>query len=368
MISSYKNQISNKLKALVVYSPQNTNIYVVGSLRVSRELSYNAKLSDIDLLIVPVCDSLDDYVAHFKQLINIADKLNLPSDQLVEFFILPSSIVDIYTTCLSVISGDSKLQDEDLVYKAKDHGADQPQEQLVPSLKARKGLYVAASEKFRGDYARLMPVADTGRARKTAKCLLRGLKLIVCAHTDEDSLMKMEQRLTSVDTFSQMRPILSELVKDTDFTIDDIWQDTLDGHAVDDWSEWMMAQEAVAKQLLGHRFDMDNADVRFYDGLYQARELLVAGIKNVLNEKRLDYQKEYMETFANDTASVIVKLALSGVECLIDFEDTATPSIVSDSSVLLIEYLKGDLVSLRHMAACVVLLEYAFKQSLIIAK
>lgn len=366
MTSSYKKQISSKLKAVFTHGSQDTDIYVAGSLRVSRESSFNASLSDIDLLIIPNGDSLDTYVKHYQQLISIPPKLTLPHDQLVEFFVLSSSIIEMYTHCLSTLINANRLYDEDRIFTASNKNSP-PYERVAPSLVTRQNLYKMAANKFCAEIVMRMPLADTSKARKTAKNLLAGLKLIICAKVDETRLNEMEKQLFAIYTFEQIRPILTDVLPEVSIIIDPIFQQALDGKACDDWSEWMVAQDVIAKQLLELTFDMTNREKRFYDGMYQMRDMLVISVKNILNEADRMRRNELMDVFVHDAAGVIARLALMGVERLVDFDDIQTPQMVTESSEVLIEYLKGEPVNLRHMAASVILLEYGFKQSIVYA-
>jgi predicted nucleotidyltransferase len=360
--SIYRKQINNELESLVGYEREGTNIYLLGSMSVFGQRSFNSQLSDIDLLVVPIHDSLENYVGHFEQLINIVVELNKRLDRPVEVFFMSPSTVDMYFGCLSVIAGDNILRDEDRIFGEGHQNLGVRSTLFTDDY--RKSLYAIKAKNFCDEYGRLLPLADTSSARKIAKLLLRGIKFIICAQTKASILTYMEQKLFFVTTFNEARSILDGMGK-TGLIVDDIIQKAFDGKSVDDWPAWMIEQDVLARQLIELKIDAElNVNMyRLYDGVCLVREMLIAGLKDTLNEKNVERRLELIDKYANDTAGVVAKLALAGVTSLMDFESSTTPEIVSQSYVILVNHLKVGIQDLRCLAASVVLLEYAFEQS-----
>jgi hypothetical protein len=360
-----KDQIIRQIAPLIIHGRENTNVYFVGSLSDTQNTSFNPRLSDIDLLFTPVCNSLDDYVSNFEQVMRINTLLNQPSDRLVESFMMSSRLAPHYFKILPVLAGSSTFKTADLVFG---EGLKFDISEVVkPSEAARRGLYGAKSLRFCDEYAYLLPVADTGKARKTAKMLFRGMEFMICAKATAEGLSGTETNLMKMNTFDEVLAVFSKTY-DCVFTGDTaLLQKTLDGETIEDWAAWMVVQEEFA-QLLVHlnrdsKLSVDER--RFSTGLSQVRDLLYRDLKNILSlSVDEDIQNIRVGEFADDAASATVKLALAGVTSLGDLEVYGTPSLVKEGYGVMVEHLKGEVKGLRVLAAAVVVLEYAFEQAL----
>ena len=358
-----RTKIIEQIAPLIMYGRNDLRVYFIGSSSISRQNHFNASLSDVDLLFTPDCGSLNDYASHLKQIIRINLALNQPKDQLFECFMMSSRLAGTYFKILAVIAGDDKLRDEDIAF---DGGLKKSSnDTVIPSSSARKTLYLAKSLRFYHEYMYQLPVADTSQARRVAKLLLRCLKLMICAKVDAKDLVRIEHELFSVTTFGEVQSMFFD-VFGTKFD-GGLMQQVLDGAPVDDWPAWMVAQDSFARTLMSINLSdkIDINDLRFYDGLAQVRDMLNVGLKNVLCIDDSS-RPEYISAYADNTASIIVKLALSRVPSLADFETATTPELVLESYGVMIKHLKGDVTGLEVLAASVILLEYAFEQSMAI--
>lgn len=317
----------------------------------------------MDLLYAPVCNSLIDYINHFEQVIRVNKQLNQSSGQLVDCFFMSSRMAGSYFKILAVIAGDDKLRDQDLMF-GNGLKADN-QSVITPSAYTRKKLYLAKSLHFYAEYISVLPVADTGKARKVSKLLLRCLKCMICAKVEANALERTEQMLFRITTFGEAQSIFLT-VFGIEFDLDDkIMQRALDGELIEDWPAWMIAQDAFARKLmeinLGSEVTINES--RLYDGVAQVRDLLNKGLKNVLSVDDHTAQLERIDAYVDSGVSAIAKLAIAGVSPLADFQIPGTPEIVSESYDIIIEHLKGKLQGLQVLAAAVVLLEFAFEQT-----
>jgi hypothetical protein len=366
MRSSYKRQLSDSIATLIRGEAEAVNVYVVGSLREDAHTRFSSSLSDVDLLIVPICDSLDDYVSHFEQVININANLNALNNDLFETFFMSSRIAYDYFNILPIIAGDAFLRDKDLLrgFPHVDNGSSLPR----PSLAVRKRLYLAKVILFHQEYLTALPVANTTKARKVAKLLLRDLKMIVCGQVEVEELDEVEGRLCAAINFSEVMAIIREQLG-VEILVDEILQRAIDGEDIDDWAEWMVAQDTLVRQLMSLRMEtvFSAEQSRLYVSMVQVRDLLNKKLKDIFDSSRSTYRVIDIENYANETASVIVKLALAGVSRLISFDDEETPQLIKEAYEVVVEHLQGQVNGLRVLAASVALLEYALEQSIIYA-
>lgn len=365
MVSSSRySSILDEVPVYMEHSREDVDLYLVGSARASKKRFFSAELSDLDLLFVCNTQSIDDYVDHFTHIINLQTKLSSHKDQLIEAFFASVSIVQLHFLCLSTIGGSEDLARQDLLYGSGRQG--QTKSDIIPSDLSKKNLYLARATSFCNEYGRLLPIADTARARKTSKVLLRGLKLLICANTPEQKLNAMEKMLFSVATFHEINTIFRQATGE-DLQVGEILEKALAGEDVGDWPEWMIAQDKIARQLLhfGERRQLSLSDMRLYETMTVViHDMLIAGLKNIFSEKNAQIREKQIGEYADKTASLVVKLALSGVEKLINLESLGTPLIVKSSYQGFIKHLQGDLIpSLRVLAMAVILLEYSLTQS-----
>lgn len=345
------------------YDRKDINLFLVGSVRPSKERFFNSKLSDIDLLFLCQPRTIKEYSDCLLYINNLAKQLDDIDNHIVETFFGSVSVVELYFSCLATIIGDDRLRDSDLVFGSIPV---EVKSDVLPTLEVRKSLYMARATYFCHDYERLLPIADTEKARKVAKILLRGLKLVVCAHTPLNEIRAMEERLFAVATLRDIVPILKATCK-RDLRVDPIFDKVLAGANIEDWSAWMVAQDEVARQLseIITREPLSAKDLRFYETIVVVlHDMLIAGLKEILSEKDDESRDMLIQGFIDRTTSLIVKLAMLGVATLYDFELPSTPQIVKESYEVVIEHLQGTENGITGLASSVVLLEYSLKQAL----
>lgn len=344
-----------------------TSVYVLGSLKARSSMSFHPKLSDVDLLVVPTCDSLSDYVSHFEQAIKASKYLNKDEQQdLYEIFLMSSSVANYHYSCLSVFAGARYADERDWLVGKKNI------QDLMPVSDALKSeLYKAQAKKFREDFATFSPKTDTSKSRKVAKELLRGLKIIICANVDPKELEATEDLLFDVFSFDRIESVFYEIVG-VKLKIHSIFDSVLMGDTVDDWSLWVTEQELMAGQLpdLKVKNELDNTSLsegRFYRTVGDMlRWMLIIGVKDIINEGDDKRRGLMIRSFVDESLSMVVRLAVAGVKPLTNFETDDTPRIVKDAFDIIVDFLKAEdaEVSLMQLTSSIVLLEYAFRQSL----
>jgi len=357
---------SSEFTSLLKKYPVPVEIYIVGSSSNKQLGHFSHVLSDIDLMITPDLKGFDDYVAGIGAARQVSVLLNSEPDQLVDVFILNRRISDMYFACLSAIWGFNQLDKADLVYGTL------PLEREVPSqaidTRHRKALYVSKAAHFCNQLAHDLPQADASSARKTAKDIIKCLKVTACALAPLESLNDIEKEVFATKDFQK---VISQL----DHGHDD-WGELVDGlqkiineGRVEDWPAWMMLQDAAARQLLMYLPGLRQQanDDRFYAALWQVWDLLTKGVKDVLLTDREKLFPGAISEFADRVTGIIVKLGLAGVDELIDFETDATPNDVKRSYQLIVDHLQEDDMhrgDIALLGASVVLLEYAFENAL----
>jgi hypothetical protein len=365
---SYRDKVENSILPLVERGNENIEIYFIGSLRDAAKDSFHTSLSDVDLLIIPNCDSINDYLSHFNFAMRVASELNGGKGQLADVFLMSSSIAYAHYSFLSVFAGTNEARVEDRIFGENIESV--AQHVHFPSSVLKK-FYVAKATRFCNDYGNgILSVADTSMARKTTKELLRGIKTIICASVDDEHLASTEKILFSIGTFGMLKPIFKAVTKH-ELRVDKILDEVLAGKNVDDWPRWMIAQDRLSQLLMKIELDQLRLDEeRRFDAMGRIlRDMLIVDAKNVISIDDDGMRIKLIEEYINNTASIIVKLALTGVDELGNFEHGSSPDVVIESYELVVDFLKknnsnGDL---RTFTAATILLEYAFNKGLEVA-
>jgi len=348
-----KSQISDELDTLITHDQSEVNVYLIGSMGYFNSASFNPVLSDADLLYIPNCRSLDDYVEHLTQAMKIARNFDSNAEP-VDVFFLNKTIADIHLSCLSMILSANSVYGEDIIFgrgEWKVVGRD------MPTSEIRKCLYKSYTTTFLVNYLNLLPRSNTELARKTVKELLRAIKMLMCSEIDLSLFEKYEKKLFSVNTFAQLEVLYKGIDKGSIQLLDTV----LKTGVVDDWSAWMVAQEKVAEQLL-KTIPKEMEDLRFYTALCQVRELLMVRMKDIILESTTSKQSRMMEEYVDEAIGVVTRLGIIGLDELAAFSED-TPEIVRESFEHLVDYLEGsEAINTLHLAASVVILEYALEQ------
>lgn len=357
MVNSAASLIVGDLKERV-------SIYRIGSTSVANDRFFHNRLSDVDLLVIAKNDSLKDYVSHFHSLANL-DTSQLPNPDLLEIFSMSPDTVQVYLSCLSVIAGASSLDESNFVAGEKYlPRKDSP----APSLRTRLSLYRARMYDFYLEALRGLPYADTTKARKVVKNMLRAAKVTICANVSTDELLATENELFAAATFQDVQRLYEKSMhRSLDYSHYEVFDRVLSSGEVEDWPAWMMAQGQVISEilLLIRHFSPDREYILSSTVCRTLQGMLVIGVKNIINERNSAARDELIYNFANETASILVKLALEGVDELADFDNNDTPQVVKEAYDTMVRHLKGDVTRDVLFASSVILLEYALKRSII---
>ncbi len=353
-----KSQISDELDTFITHDRNEVNVYLIGSMGYFNSTSFNPRLSDVDLLYIPDCRSLNGYVRHLTQAMKIAHHFDNDSEP-VDVFFLNKTIAATHLSCLSMILSANTPYDEDLLFGS---GKWSESGQKAPSSEIRQHLYKGYISTFLTSYLNSLPKSNTEVARKTAKDLFRALKMDICWRVESSSFEQYEKELFSLSTFEQLEPLHVDIDKKYVRLFDTI----LKTGVVEDWSEWMIGQELLAEQLL--KVAPGKAkDSRFYASLCQIRELLMVRLKDIILKSSASEQSYAIEEYVNEAIGIVARLGVIGLDKLAEFDEN-TPDIVKKSFEYIISYLEGsEKISLLHLSASIVLLEYALEQGIDIA-
>lgn len=360
-----KVHIKDILQTSIVYERSGTSVYLAGSLSFQRERYFNPNLSDIDLFLTAACATLDDYVAHLDQVRQLSLQFNKEKGAVVDLFFMTQDLISSYFACLPVIWDPATFDNENLIFGSGGQFISAPRQDVSPSMATKKQMYIAKALSFSDAYSDKLPVADTSLSRKTAKSILKGLKLIICAKTPTSKLAELERQLQHVVDFTQLEAFLIES-KTPVLHFKETLDDAIKGKSIEDWPAWMICQNDMAIQLMRERFELSQAlkDQRLYVSLGRVWDMLTLGLKEVTGEVDTERQLAQIAVFADNTASLITRLALGGVDALIDLEDENTPHSVKQGYEVMVKHLRHSDSSLRSLAASVALLEYAFIQTI----
>jgi hypothetical protein len=356
--------VKAEVESLVAYDSLNTQVYLVGSLSDSKHTVFNDKLSDIDLLIVPKCGSLGNYVSHFEQAIRMSKTLkDQHADWCVDLFFMSARIARSYFKLLPVIAGGRELSEGDLIYGAT---KDKELGPVLPSLATKQRFYFAKLIDYIGYCERLMPIADTSGARSQAKQMVRAMKIATCAMADIGDFKRAEA--LSLESENTMASVISVLEGFMDISLQSEFSqgDILRDGQINDWSQWMKIQDVFARYMttLGLSFKLSAEDKRRYLCYAKLRDMLNRELKNILSQADDTQRRLLIERYVNDAASVLTRLALDGLSCVANLEEPALPKRITRSYDILVGCLQGDICDLRALAASVVLLEFAMEESI----
>lgn len=355
------NEIQSAVSKILGSRNGEASIFFIGSAKRKGGPSFISGLSDIDLFVVPPCNSLVSYKEWLEATINLSGELNQSNEQLFDVFLLSKRIAGQHFACLSIlagripskseaISGDSSI----LVYKN------------LTSEDFYRKMYQAKEQIFSDQCVEQFPVADTSKARKTAKLLLYFLKVFVCTYDLESNLSQLEEELFDVKDFSILQKRIEKLMQAAMPDLD-VFQEALDREKVSDWPAWMIAQEELVYWILSNKPKSfrDKTEERFFKAICEVRDMLMLDLKGILHEQDVSLRQEKISEYVDKTASVLVKLALCGAPALADLTNAVTPLIVRQSYDMLVSHLKSARTDEMCLAAAVVLLEYALEESVI---
>jgi hypothetical protein len=230
----------------------------------------------------------------------------------------------------------------------------------------RKKLYCAEALRMSRKCQDMLPVADTAKARKTIKDVIRATKMLICALTPAEELKATEKILFSTKDLNALKLIIDKLV-DIPMPIDELLNDLLKANDVSDWSAWMVAQEQLRYWLadIEPRILFSNVkEQRLHEAITRTRNMLLPGLRNIFFERDEKLRRQLISDYADETASTIVQLGMSGVSELLDFTTSAIPPIVRRSYDMLIIHLQESNPTFESLAASIILLEFSFKHSL----
>ena len=354
------DKIQSALSKVLGSRERGASAFFLGSTREQGASSFIPDLSDIDLLLVPESNSLKAYREWVDDLVYLNKELNRPDGQLFDIFALSRNIAAIHFACLSTLAGRVPREEDTIFGK-------QFALKSITSDDVYKRLYKAEFLIFRQRCLESFPVADTSRARKTAKFLLRFIKVFICACDSKTELSHLEAQLCDIKDFSGLQEYLKKITNSS-LPQFDLFQKALDGETVDDWPAWMMAQEELTYWLVDNTPDFfkDKSEQRFFVTVCQVRDMLMLGLKDILSLQDDEERRRRIGEFADKTASILVKLAMSRVVKLADLTTETTPIRVKDSYEVLVHHLKSTRADEMCLAASVILLEYALEESVLL--
>ena len=150
--------------------------------------------------------------------------------------------------------------------------------------------------------------------------------------------------------------------------LDDIFQEVMDGARVTDWPLWMTTQEDYVywlTELEKNIPEQKTREERLFGGIMAVILMLMFNLKDILGEPDPERLAPKIHDFADKTASILVRLALSGVSSLVDFTTKSTPERVKVSYEIVIKHLQTSQPTMECLAAAVILLEYALERGVI---
>jgi hypothetical protein len=351
----------DEIQKILVAVLQSSDVaaYFVGSVSGLRQRSQN--LSDVDILLTLQDASLEARVQALLSARELSMKLNNSyKDELFDVFLMTKDAADMHFSCLPILAGRPPSPTDRLLGTYS---------KFVPielSQAVRSRLYLARSSYFLNECFTHLPESDTSKAKKASKLLLRTLGSIICGCSSPELLPVNEYRLMLLNNFYDVGRLFYETTR-VDINWDS-FQNALEGKRIDDWPAWMTAQYKVLRKLYGVnlRPKLTDEEFFFYDSISRVlQDLLCLDLKNIISTPDNDHLRVKIDRYVNQTASVIVKLALSGVDALADFEQSDTPQTVFKSYLLIEAYLKGErLCDLDCVAASMTLLEYSLEEGI----
>lgn len=360
---AYKDRTANLISLLPPLSI-GTNLYTLGSMKPKLESQFDPRVNDVDVLVVADYSTIEEYVDRFEQSKGVATILKNSTADLYDVFFMSREVAKLHFLCFSVLAGGTELEDEDLL--VGDSHRTLSLDDYVPSEELRWRLYQVQAHRLCQEYVATSPNSNTEKARKTAKLLLRLFKVLICASCGVRMLKGIERELLLANDFKSIQQLFYKVVG-AKVSIDPLFQRTLRGYSIDDWSEWMVAQEEIATQLLGleDKIDFKTPNYLFYDTLaIILQDMLTMGVKHVINSPDKKTYLAEVASFIDRTSGYIVRLALAGVNNLKDFQASMAPPIVVEAYHEVTDYLAGKKAKSRTFISALILLEYTAKQSI----
>lgn len=333
-------------------------LYVVGSRRNVHPNHFNKQWSDLDVLLCTDSPSYDHLARRMGRVIEVNDRLR-QAGCVADIFLLNSDIVSDYFTSLSVLWGFRSLDTKDLIFGLSI--SYDLQKQVSNDYKLK--LYQSAALAFCNTYSTELPHVETQFARRSAKRILRGLKLIACSFAGASELKGFEERLFRAN---RVEDVLSEIrsttLKPKEKSVE-LFQEILDQAHVKEWADWVTCQYEFAKYFNELRGEI-TAEYG-YESIVKVWNLLTLDLKNILLENDIAKRQMASKRFISEALSATLRLAFHGVEALVDFNDHHTPAKIKEAYDALTAYLEHDTADLEQVAATALLLGYAYRQSLI---
>lgn len=350
-------------KVLGSHDEREASIFFMGSIsRASKDRSFIEGLSDIDMLVVPSCDSVDGYEKWLNLVQRLSQELNYSRGQLFDVFLLSERVVGLHFGCLATLAGALPKKSAQISKGSQVYGL----KKTYINADVRIKMYQAMAANMIRDAQSILPAADTAQARKTLKFVRKLLKAIICSYTNASDLDRVEEQLIDICEFTSLKSLVDEHVVDK-IPLEDIFQEVLDGDKVKDWPQWMTAQEHLLYWLNDIDIPILNTkDARLYDTITQIVHMLMLDLKAVLGEPNEAKRSEKISDFGDKTASMVVRLALAGVDLLLDLTTSSTPLRVRQGYGILVNHLKSSSqASVECLAASIILLEYALECSVL---
>lgn len=356
-----RSKIQATLSKILGSHDRGASIFFLGSAANLKGSSYIPGLSDIDLLVVPRCGSLQEYKKWLEITSMLHEKLNQESSQLYDIFMLSDRIASLHFACLSTLAG-PLLSNSALVDKK--YSLTQLSKTYIDP-RTRINIYRAMLRHMINKAKSQLPMADTRQGRKTVKFLRKLTKAVICSYAEPDEIELLEENLQSIGDLNSLSELVNRKLRHGP-PFDDIFQTILNGERVSDWPAWMIAQEELIywmDQVEKNLPSQNIKDTRLFGGIVKVILMLLIDLKTILGlqgEKR----EKRIGKFADETASAIVQLALSGVSSLVDFTTISTPARVNESHQILVNHLEDSRSNMECLAASVILLEYALERSI----
>lgn len=350
-------QYQQAFDKLITGEHKKASVYVIGSASQEAGAPFNIHLSDIDLMMIVQARSLGDLTDLITQAFGLNSQLNGQRDDAVELFVALPDTISFYLTYLSITAGIDQLDEKDRL------SGEQFATGLIRSKVIARRMYLHAAIDLCREFAMKLPNADTKFARRTAKRVLRTLKIILCAQVPEEDFELIEARLLHVHNFEDLAEFLPRFNRQG---MASIWQEVLDGKNVDDWPGWMKEQNDIAMVFadFAREFKYDVKEHQLYSALCRLRDLLIVDAKNVICENDEVRRGFLIGQYADSLAGVVAKLALLGIPGLKDLSTPETPTLVRDAYFKVLDHLQNERNNIECFTASIALGDYSLNQAI----
>lgn len=339
---------------LITDEYKEASVYIIGSASRGARTPFNVTLSDVDLmLIAEEASSFDSLTNLIKRAYALNDRLNMDGDAVELFFALPHT-ASFYLSYLSITAGINHFLEEDRLCGREFKPMD------ITSKAIAREMYFHAAIELCHEFAKKLPNADTKYARRTAKRILRTLKIVVCAQASRKDFESTEAKLLHLHDFKDLAAFLPEL-----HSIAPMWNKVLKGEDVKDWPQWMREQNTLAMQFASwaQKFEYDVGMHQLFSTLCDLRDMLIVDAKNLIGEKDEAARGVLVGQYADKLAGMVVKLALLGISSLGDLSTSSTPAAVRDAYFKLLEHLQNERNDIGCLAASIILGDYALDEA-----